>query len=380
MNKNALYGLVVSVFFFTLILPDTIDPTKGIIFTLEEWVSLIFFVLTIVFFKNIVTKITDKLNQKYPWRPAFKQRILIIIGILILSTSVISTIIIVPTGYYLNKNGIPIFYQEILNKKRTLNLKDDNRIRSDKRIIKNSKSTNGKFKLLDLSATVVKICFAYLLLLFVIEETYRYLNRQSQKKIELEKILKEQAQLKANVLKKQLDPHFIFNTLNVLSGLVYQDADKSAQFIKELSRVYRYVLEQSEELVSTVEQEFNFLESYLFLLKIRFEDKISITIDIPSNRKDWLLPSMTLELLVENAIKHNVVDSERPLYLNFSIKNDQLVVKNNLQQRNNFKESLGLGLKNLKTRLDLLDKKDYHFGIVENDFVAIIPLINPKDV
>jgi two-component system LytT family sensor kinase len=210
--------------------------------------------------------------------------------------------------------------------------------------------------------------------------SYRYLNRQSQKKIELEKILKEQAQLKANVLKKQLDPHFMFNTLNVLSGLVYQDADKSAQFIKELSRVYRYVLEQSEELVSTVKQEFNFLESYLFLLKIRFEDKISITIDIPSNRKDWLLPSMTLELLVENAVKHNVVDSERPLYLNFSIKNNQLVVKNNLQQRNNFKESLGLGLKNLKTRLDLLGKKNYHFGIVENDFVAIIPFINPKDV
>jgi hypothetical protein len=176
MNKNALYGLVVSVFFFTLILPDTIDPTKGIIFTLEEWVSLIFFVLTIVFFKNIVTKITDKLNQKYPWRPAFKQRILIIIGILILSTSVISTIIIVPTGYYLNKNGTPIFYQEILNKKRALNLKDDNRIRSDKSIIKNSKSTNGKFKLLDLSATVVKICFVYLLLLFVIEETYTYVS------------------------------------------------------------------------------------------------------------------------------------------------------------------------------------------------------------
>ena len=373
MNKNVLYGLVFTVLFFTLILPDTINPSKGIIFTLEEWVSLILFFFAVVFFKNSIAKIIDKLNQKYPWSLAFKQRILIQLGILLLSTTIISTILFLPTAYYLNKHGIPAFYQKIIDKKSEINSRDYNPKRSDR-------STDNELELSKILATVAKVSFFYLLLIFVIEETYGYLSLQSRKKIELEKILKEQAQLKASVLKKQLDPHFIFNTLNVLSGLVYQDVDKSAQFIKELSNVYRYVLEQSEELVSTVEQEFEFLESYLFLLKIRFDDKIPITIDIPSNRRDWLLPSMTLELLVENAIKHNVVDSARTLYLNFSIKNDQLIVKNNLQQRNTFKESLGLGLKNLKIRLDLLGKKNYRFGILENEFVAIVPLIDPKDV
>ncbi|MEM8891085.1 MAG: sensor histidine kinase, partial [Bacteroidota bacterium] len=188
------------------------------------------------------------------------------------------------------------------------------------------------------------------------------------------------AQLKASVLSKQLDPHFMFNTLNVLSGLIYQDVDKSAQFIKELSKVYRYVLEQSEELVSTVEQEFQFLESYLYLLKIRFDDKIPVSFDIPANRKKWLLPSMTLELLVENAIKHNVVDREQPLHLHFSIKNDELIVKNNLQRRTNINSSLGLGLSNLKKRLELLGKDNYSFLVLGNEFVAIVPLIDPKDV
>ena len=377
MNKNILYGLVLFILFFTLILPDTLDPTKGFIFTLEEWLALILFFLAIVLFKNVIAKITDELDQRYPWKGAFKQRISILLGILLISASLITTTIILPLDYYIDKHGIPTFYQEILNNKNELNLKDDNPRKLD---IRRNQNADKKFNISETLVSVAKISFFFFLLLFAIEETYRFLNLQSRKKIELEKLLKEQAVLKANVLKKQLDPHFIFNTLNVLSGLVYQDVDKSAKFIKELSKVYRYVLEQSEELVSTIEKEFNFLESYLFLLKIRFEDKISITIDIPPNREDWLLPSMTLELLVENAIKHNVVDHERPLHLDFSITNDQLVVKNNLQQRNNFKDSLGLGLKNLKTRLELLSKKNYRFGIVENEFVAIVPLINPSDV
>ncbi len=373
MNKNVLYGLVFIVLLVTLILPDTINPNKGIIFTLEEWVSLILFFIGVVLFKKRIAVFFDKLNLKYPWSTAYKQRILVLLGTLLLSTLIIAAILFIPSSYYIKKHGVPAFYQEVLAKKDEINSRD-----SDQK--KSKRNSDDKWNPIIIFAVVAEAIFFYLLLVVAIEETYGFLNLQSRKKIELEKILKEQAQLKASVLKKQLDPHFMFNSLNVLSGLVYQDPDKSAQFIKELSKVYRYVLEQSEELVSTVEQEFNFLDSYLFLIKIRFDNKIPITIDIPNNRKDWLLPSMTLELLVENAIKHNVVDSERPLKLNFSIENDRLIVKNNLQLRNTFTESLGLGLKNLKTRLDLLGEKNYHFGIVENEFVAIIPLINPEDV
>lgn len=373
MNKNILYGLVFTVLFFALILPDTINPSKGFIFTLEEWGALFLLFLCVVLFRNLITKIVERFNQLYPWGTALKRRILAQIGIILLGTSIISAVIFVPTSYYLSKHGIPAFYQKILDKKEELKVMNDEHKKPPKNLDKATKPLN-------VLAIVVEVSFFCLLLIFVLEETYGYLNLQAQKKLELETLEKEQAQLKASVLSKQLDPHFMFNTLNVLSGLIYQDVDKSAQFIKEFAEVYRYVLEQSEELVSTVEQEFQFLESYMYLLQIRFDDKIPITIDIPSNRKDWFLPSMTLELLVENAIKHNVVDEEQPLHLSFSIKNDQLIVKNNLQRRNNFVKSFGLGLKNLKKRLDLLGKKNYSFAIVENEFVAIVPLINPKDV
>ena len=139
-------------------------------------------------------------------------------------------------------------------------------------------------------------------------------------------------------------------------------------------------MEQSEELVSTIEQEFEFLESYMYLLKIRFDDKIPVTIDIPPNRKNWLIPSMTIELLVENAIKHNMIEREHPLHMHFYIVNEKLIVKNNFQKRNSFAESLGVGLSNLKKRLELLGVKYYSFDVVGNEFVAVVPLINPEDV
>ena len=373
MNKNVLYGLVFIVLFFAIILPDVINPSKGLIFILEESVMLFLFLIGFLLFRNLVARIVEKLNHTYPWRTALGKRILVQVGIILLSTFIISTVILLPSVYYLNKNGVPEFYQKIVVKKNEINAKGDWPKRLTKNII-------DDWQLSDLITVIGKATISFLLLLFILEEGYVYFSSKSRKKLELETLKKEQAQLKANVLSKQLDPHFMFNTLNVLSGLVYKDPDKSVQFIKELSQVYRYVLEQSEELVSTVEQEFHFLESYMYLLKIRFDDKIPVTIDIPADKKKWLMPSMTLELLVENAIKHNVVDRERPLNLHFTIKNDQLIVKNNLQLRNDISNSLGIGLDNLKKRLDLLDEKKYSFNVVGNEFVAIVPLINPKDV
>ncbi|MFK7937045.1 MAG: sensor histidine kinase [Saprospiraceae bacterium] len=373
MNKNILYGLVFTVLFFGLILPDLLDPSKGLIFTLEEWTVLLFFLLAVVFFRKRVEKIIHRLEQSYPWATALPRRFFTQLGIILAATAIVAAVVLLPLAYYLTQHGIPPFYQEILDKKIKLNALDDQPEDWERKPIR-------AWTLTDFMRIVAEAIFYCVLLIFVVEEVFAYLTRQAQKKLEIATILKEQAQLKASVLSKQLDPHFMFNTLNVLSGLIYQDVDKSAQFIKELAKVYRYVLEQSEELVSTVEQEFQFLESYMYLLKIRFDDKIPLTIDISPQRKDWFLPSMTLELLVENAIKHNVVDQERPLHLNFCVKDEQLIVKNNLQPRSDVTDSLGLGLSNLKKRLALLDKKNYSFTVKNDEFVAIVPLINPTDV
>ncbi|MEM7375301.1 MAG: histidine kinase [Bacteroidota bacterium] len=350
-----------------------LDPTKGLIFTFEEWTALLFLLVGILLFRKPISRIIDRLNQSYPWISAGKRRILIQLAVVLLGASAISLVFYVPSSLYINKYGVPAFYQNILDKKAELNALDDHLEEPRHR-------PKDEWELSDFMIGVAEVSFFCLLLIFVVEETFGYLHRQSLKKLELQTLLKEQAQLKASVLKKQLDPHFMFNTLNVLSGLIYQDVDKAAQFIKELSTVYRYVLEQSEELVSTIEQEFKFLDSYLYLLKIRFDNKIPVSIHIPPDRNDWLIPSMTLELLVENAIKHNVFDREQPLYLNFSVENDQLIVKNNLQLRGSSTESLGLGLSNLKKRLELLSIQDYRFSVEGEDFVAVVPLINPEDV
>lgn len=369
MNKNILYGLVFLVLFMALVLPDMLNPTKGIVFVFEESSLLLLFLLGVVLFRNLIAKIIRKLNQLFPWATAIKRRIFMEIILIVLASSIISFAIYLPSSFYFDKYGIPTFYQEIEEKQNEINAIDDGKT-----------DLNDEWQFSDFMARIMEGSFFCLLLIFVVEEIYAYLNIQSQKKLELQTLLKEQAQLKASILKKQLDPHFMFNTLSVLSGLVYQDVDKSTQFIKELSNVYRYVLEQSEELVSTVEQEFEFLESYMYLLKIRFDNKIPITINIPPNRNDWLMPSMTIELLVENAVKHNIVDRERPLHLHFLIENNLLIVKNNFQKRNNFTASLGVGLSNLKKRLELLGVKNYSFGVVGNEYVAIVPLINPENV
>jgi len=373
MNKNILYALVFFVLFCTLVLPDILNPTKGLIFSLEEWTGLLLLLLGVLVFRNPIARAIDKLNHFYSWSAAPKRRIVVEFCLIFLCTALISFVIYLPTSRYIKQHGIPEFYQQVLDKTDEINAKDNSP--SD---LKDFSKEDWEFS--DFMAAVVEGSFFCFLLIFVVEEIAGYINLEARKKLELQTLLKEQAQLRASVLQKQLDPHFMFNSLNVLTGLIYQDVDDSAQFIKELSKVYRYVLEQSEELVSTVEQEFQFLESYLYLLKIRFDDKIPVTIDVPHNRKDWLLPSMTLELLVENAIKHNIVDREQPLHLNFSIKNDQLFVRNNLQRRNSFKESLGLGLNNLKKRLELLGENNYSFAAEGNEFVATVPLINPEDV
>ena len=373
MNKKVLYGLVFCALFFALVIPDMINPSKGIIFTLEEWVGLFLLLIAIILSHKFVARTINKLNHSYPWNPAFKQRILINLLLIITGTSILSLAVYLPTSYYARNYGVPQFYQKVLDKKAEINA-------SNNALEKSRKGKKSIWSFSDFIKRVIESIFLGIVLIFVVEEVYAYLSIQSQKKLELQMLISEQAQLKASVLKKQLDPHFMFNTLNVLSGLVYQDADKSAQFIKELSNVYRYVLVQSEELVSTIEQEFEFLESYMHLIKIRFDNKIPTHVNVPSDRKDWLIPSMTLELLAENAIKHNRIEKESPLHLSFEIKNDKLIVKNNLQPRSNYTESIGVGIKNLKRRLDLLGVKGYNFSIVENEFVAIVPLINPENV
>ena len=162
-------------------------------------------------------------------------------------------------------------------------------------------------------------------------------------KVKEQKIIAGTASAKFDALKNQLDPHFLFNSLNVLTSLIEENPHQAQRFTTSLSKVYRYVLEQKNKDLVSVDEELQFAKTYVRLLKMRFED--SIVFDVPetsSNPEAKIVP-LSLQLLLENAVKHNVVTAERPLHIQVSEERDMLVVRNNLQEKQTVKKSSGGG-------------------------------------
>ncbi|WP_209329750.1 histidine kinase [Lunatimonas salinarum] len=176
-------------------------------------------------------------------------------------------------------------------------------------------------------------------------------------------------------LKNQVNPHFLFNSLNVLSSLVHVDADLSEKFIDQLAKSYRYLLEQKDNTLLPLKVELDFVDSFVFLLQIRFEDKIQVQIDIPHRFHAMLIAPLTMQLLIENAVKHNRISKDEPLKIFIGIEEDHLVVKNSLQVRINPTPSTGLGLKNIQNRYLILSDVVPQFGPEGDFYVARIPLI-----
>lgn len=193
--------------------------------------------------------------------------------------------------------------------------------------------------------------------------------------IEAEQLRTEKLAGQYQSLKNQLNPHFLFNSLNVLTNLVYEDADKSASFIQQLSRIYRYVLDvQQEELVSLTD-EINFAQNYLSLQKIRFDE--NLIYDIKTDRiENYYLPPLSLQLLLENAIKHNVVSMEHPLKIQIYQEGEFLIVSNNFQPKKLEKvESTGIGLENIRRRYELLSNRQLELIKTEAEFFVKLPLL-----
>ncbi|NIJ55740.1 sensor histidine kinase [Dyadobacter arcticus] len=193
--------------------------------------------------------------------------------------------------------------------------------------------------------------------------------------IEAEQLKTERFAQQFQSLKDQLNPHFLFNSLNVLSNLVYENADTSARFINKLSKIYRYVLDvQQEELVS-LEKELDFAENYLSLQKIRFEESLQYHIDV--GQKTGFLPPLSLQLLLENAIKHNIASVEKPLKIEIAMADQVLTVKNNLQLKSSISEdSTGIGLSNISKRYELLSKERISILNDGDSFIVKLPLLS----
>ncbi|MBV6644015.1 MAG: histidine kinase [Cyclobacteriaceae bacterium] len=192
--------------------------------------------------------------------------------------------------------------------------------------------------------------------------------------IDMEKLKNEQLITRFESLKNQVNPHFLFNSLNALSSLVYENQEKAVDFIRKLSDVYRYVLDQRDKEVVPITNELIFLEAYVYLQKIRFEDSLEFSLDQEDMNGTMVIPPMSLQMLVENAIKHNIVSEDDPLKIEVYLQNQYLVVENNLQVKK-VKDSTGIGLQNIKSRYQYLSDRPIEVNKDDKKFVVKLPVL-----
>lgn len=187
-----------------------------------------------------------------------------------------------------------------------------------------------------------------------------------------ERLKNETLKTRFEALRNQVNPHFLFNSLNVLSGLVYEDQAKAVEFIHKMSDVYRYVLDKRDQELVPLEDELQFFNSYTFLQKIRFGENLQVT--VRKGEEDGYVPPVAMQLLLENAIKHNVVSEARPLHLVVEIDHACIKISNNVQEKLS-KDSTGIGLSNLRERYGFLSNKTIEVNNDGKTFEVIIPLL-----
>ncbi|MBC8602505.1 histidine kinase [Parabacteroides acidifaciens] len=203
-------------------------------------------------------------------------------------------------------------------------------------------------------------------------------NRSIQNTLKLQQeaaaLQKENNTARYTALQNQLNPHFLFNSLNTLIAEIEYNPDNAVRFTKNLSSVYRYVLQSQDKTLVSLGEELEFLDSYLFLHKVRLGDCISCVCDIPADLTEAMLPPLTLQLLVENVIKHNTITSARPMKIDIFVQEDRLVVSNPVQPRKS-RESSGIGLKNLSNRCKLMLGEEIRALHEKEMFIVKVPLL-----
>ena len=189
------------------------------------------------------------------------------------------------------------------------------------------------------------------------------------------RLQKENAVLQYRQLKSQINPHFLFNSLNVLVSLINKDREVAVRYTKELSSVYRYVLAQDSKDTVTVREEMEFIDNYTGILKTRFNDGLQFGYDIKPSDLSRSIPPMSLQLLIENAVKHNAVSPDRPLMINISSDGERLCVSNNINPRMSCSEGTGTGLDNLSKKYDILAGLDISVFRDADTFSVKLPLL-----
>jgi two-component system LytT family sensor kinase len=193
-----------------------------------------------------------------------------------------------------------------------------------------------------------------------------------------ENLQTELSQIKFEVLKSQINPHFMFNSLNVLSSLIDKDVKKAQNFIDEFSNIYRYVLESIEQPVARLNKELDFARSYLYLQQMRYGNDLTYAVNISAELLDYVLPPLSLQVVLENATKHNIINHAKPLHIDILNEGECLIIRNNIQPKISSGKSTGLGLKNMIKRYSIISKKEPEFNIDTKYYIAKLPLIKTE--
>jgi len=219
-------------------------------------------------------------------------------------------------------------------------------------------------------------------------ESIYYFKQLQAALLEAEQLKKENVQSQLETLKNQVNPHFLFNSLNTLAAIIPDDAKLSVRFVQKLSKVYRYILEIRDVQTVSLADELAALQAYTFLLQIRFGDNLRIHIDIPDEQLTDRIVPLALQMLVENAVKHNVISTQKPLIIDVLTQRGRVIVQNNLQRRNQFdfsdldsnleNDSTGLGLANIRNRYQLLASQPIDVIVTTQSFVVSLPLLKSE--
>ena len=200
----------------------------------------------------------------------------------------------------------------------------------------------------------------------------------SEQKISESQVIAKTESARFETLKSQLDPHFLFNSLNVLTSLIGEDPGKAERFTTKLSKVYRYVLEQKDKYLIPFDDELDFARTYMELLKMRFEDAIRFEIPEKSSNPDAKIIPLSLQILLENAVKHNEISSENPLEIKIFESDDELVIENKINPKQSLGKSTRIGLQNIKDRYKLLTNRPVIIDDSGDKFTIRLPLLTKK--
>lgn len=214
---------------------------------------------------------------------------------------------------------------------------------------------------------------------------YFFVEREKSKKrlqegmLHSAKLQKANFQAQLETLKLQVNPHFLFNSLNVLGSLINQNENRAVEFTRRLSLLYRSLLKHGEDQLINLQKELKVAEAYIYLLETRFGDAVTFSMEINDDKMDFKIPPGCLQMLIENAIKHNGSTRKKPLHIKVYTREDRLLVQNNIQKRMDHMESTGIGLENIQNRYRFITDKEVIIKKTEQEFQVSLPLLNNKE-